>query len=617
MIKTSTATNPQKKTPSHFQFANYYSRKNIKKFTWIGKPIPKIYPSHLSTAFMNSDGSLSQSYISLDLDLEKTASTWISDGRINHEKFREALLRHMPFLEKYLSAICRSTGGKGIHVVLAFPPYRIGDERFEKTHSLFLYVYRLLAKGIGALGLGVDSAAIGENRLTMNWFNPEFVLYRNPEAEKMAWRRSEKHRVSVLRELMEALEKHPLVVGRSKKVRCGTDEVDKVVLYPNKRVEPKIAKLWDYVFEEHCGAWEATAGEIGELCGISAQVVRNIQNMDLACGLAVEQVCHGVWRVTTPDYVLPEVSRRIHELLRESERVRDLPKCRIFSLDGLLKPCDVDPEIDGERNKWLVSISVWLKVCRVSQGVAVTVVERLVRDIPGWESSAKCKAAVNVVESIYRNRPVDDFRAFQALPVWLRKEISWGGGKTLTGNKKKPFLHKKTPEGGHLKFVKNLGENQKGSGESPRERKRQLGDASRTRDGGEICADKGLLEFVKGFAPGIAAQMERGVVSKDSVSGSGERSFEVPAVKESEKVFRPKVPKRTLDNWDRASAAFGRLLSMTERERVGLLESWYSGRIRVLPVKGHLTYRLLSSFSRMSREEQGWFLECAKVVVDF
>ena len=58
----------------------------------------------------------------------------------------------------------------------------------------------------------------------------------------MAWRRSEKHRVSVLRELMEALEKHPLVVGRSKKVRCGTDEVDKVVLYPNKRVEGRFPK---------------------------------------------------------------------------------------------------------------------------------------------------------------------------------------------------------------------------------------------------------------------------------------------------------------------------------------------------------------------------------------
>lgn len=382
----------------------------------------KFGASHVSTAFLNPDGSLSQAYISIDVDFDKTESIWLKGGVVCFKKIKQAIQTYLPFLMDHLVSACRSSGGKGLHLVFSISPFPIGHKNFVTAKDTFILVNRLIVKAFDSLGIGADAHAVSTNRLTMNWFNKAHVIEYNSEAEKIVWSRSARKRIPVLSTFHKALKNHPLVVGRAKKDICQTLETRDVLLYPHEESEVKVAKLFDHVFMEHDGQWEASISEITEVCDLDPQTVRRIKNLDLACGLRVEKVCHGEWRVIA-SLTDSRFSKRIHQLLEPAATAperKESANVELIPLDCLWHPSEVDPDAEGERNQWLTSATIWLKICGVDQDTTAKIIGRAVTLIPGYELSSKCQRWFKVVKSIFYNRP-STFGCLprERIPKWL------------------------------------------------------------------------------------------------------------------------------------------------------------------------------------------------------
>lgn len=442
-LKQSFPNSSRKNHPKR-QFSQLVYEKDNSYF----RKLPGYQPnaSHVSTAFINGNGSLSQAYLALDIDFEKTESIWHCDGKISYQKIKCAIDTYMPFLKETFVAASRSSGGRGIHLVFAVSPFLIDDERFEITQKMFLMVNRLLVRAFDDLGIGADSMAVGTNRLTMNWLNKSNLIEHQKEGEAGVWSRSSTTRRPVLTKMLKELKNHPLVVGRSKKEICQTVEAREVLLYPHEESEPKVAKLYEHVFTEHGGQWEASISEISELCGLDPQTIRKIKNLSLACGLEVEKISHGEWRVTTR-IVDARFSRRIHQLL-EADSVppkrNEGTNFDLIPLCALWHPSEVDPGSEGERNQWLTSASVWLKICGVVRETATHIIDSAIEWIPEAALSKKCRQGSKIVDSIYRNR-TQNFGKLDSsrIPNWL---IQLKGSNPLTTNEKGQFPSKKPSE---------------------------------------------------------------------------------------------------------------------------------------------------------------------------
>ncbi len=86
--------------------------------------------SHIQTVMTAGDGSELFYGIALDLDFEKAENQWKSRGKLDPKKMRAFLEERYPVLGRYLCTWTRSTGGKGLGVILFIDPFLL---RHEKT----------------------------------------------------------------------------------------------------------------------------------------------------------------------------------------------------------------------------------------------------------------------------------------------------------------------------------------------------------------------------------------------------------------------------------------------------------------------------------------------------
>lgn len=408
---------------SHWQYASRYIQKDSVGYHWFRGIVNISKPSHISTAIMNADGTLSQSVFALDFDYKLATDEWKSKGKLNYDAIKAKLFEEFPFLVDYFVSACRSSSLTGFHLVFSFSPFQVGNENFKSTEDVFNSLGGCLVSACNQLGFGVDSNAWGCNRLTMNWNNPIYRIEYHHDALKRSWYGDTKldngryKRENVLGDLLIAMRSHHLLKYKPKKEEWLKPDSD--IIYPDIRVETKLAGLMLHVLEEENDFW-TNRKELRDRFSFNPDTLKKLIGTRLPCGLLIDlhdqEIC-----VSLDCYI----DRYVDRAIMLSEGAKELKGVNLGSVDlfppnSIPHPASLDVSVDGIKNKWIVSIAVWFKFAGFSLDRAEKILSNALPQIGGWESSSKSRDWQKRLANIYKNRP-ENFGILLSvnLPQWL------------------------------------------------------------------------------------------------------------------------------------------------------------------------------------------------------
>ena len=363
-----------------FHFYKIDSRTG-KRTAFRAKSWDKQYAHLINTTYHNpATGTNTLYMVQSDIDFDKVRdSKFIRAGRAEWEPIEKYLAEHHPYLLRYIFAVTRSFGGRGLCIAIALSPLELGLESTQGAEraakALQKKIYDLFEKA----GCGPDlSAAIGGlKRDCANWQNPKTRLYYRPEIKKQVQR----EKTPVVSELLDKLNKDPLLCYKRKK-----DQPD-IYLYPHIKAEPKIAKLVLHLIEEDYSVWTSTT-EIRELTGLSLSVVRKFLK---APPQWLETEWNGKaegWRITLNRSIAPALVARAH-VLAEGKQVQ---LCGQHKTDFTLATCKCPERVqDGERNTQITNWILRLKWLGISKEAAHQRVLLLSERIPNSKESKNCR----------------------------------------------------------------------------------------------------------------------------------------------------------------------------------------------------------------------------------
>jgi hypothetical protein len=388
---------------------------------WAGR-----YPDLIRTAYRNGDGSETVYGIVFDLDAHRAHPKWLdSAGRLDWPKISAYLAETHGKVFSQISYVIRSSGGKGLALLLAINPLPI-QKSTEKNQQVALNLQSRLVALLSRLGLGADPGARGVVRDFPNFLNPERCLYEN----RLAQRRAEQGREPVLRNLHRYLNELEACERRQDRI------------YNDARAEGGLARLVAWLLGAKDGQeglpeasflsgetlWASTV-QLQKLTGLSDKFLRRFLNSPPSW-LRVEYVEAG-WRLSIPlggsvQRLLP----RAEDLLTREERGGGGARARLHCSVGSIKR----PELveDGERNAWLTSLALAYKWHGFSREEAQAKVQLRMAALPGCEYSRNCRQARSIVKAIYRNLPHMAGRfSDRSLPEWLTDDLPFTGGTSL------------------------------------------------------------------------------------------------------------------------------------------------------------------------------------------
>jgi hypothetical protein len=278
---------------------------------WAGR-----YPDLIRTAYRNGDGSETVYGIVFDLDAHRAHPKWLdSAGRLDWPKISAYLAETHGKVFSQISYVIRSSGGKGLALLLAINPLPI-QKSTEKNQQVALNLQSRLVALLSRLGLGADPGARGVVRDFPNFLNPERCLYEN----RLAQRRAEQGREPVLRNLHRYLNELEACERRQDRI------------YNDARAEGGLARLVAWLLGAKDGQeglpeasflsgetlWASTV-QLQKLTGLSDKFLRRFLNSPPSW-LRVEYVEAG-WRLSIPlggsvQRLLP----RAEDLLTREER---------------------------------------------------------------------------------------------------------------------------------------------------------------------------------------------------------------------------------------------------------------------------------------------------------
>ncbi|HYX36613.1 MAG TPA: hypothetical protein VE954_26180 [Oligoflexus sp.] len=379
---------PQTSNPSHYQFA-LWSYEDGKR---IAVPVGGVrsdkraeYPL-ISTTIMN-EGTRTETLIWLhfDLDFKRADKKWIRDGKMDWPTIGATLTEDVPMFLRYLAYVVRSSGGKGLSLVLAISPLELIDETGD-VQKLAFKVQNMVIRILSYNGMGADEGARGLKRLMPNMLRSDRVLDQAEFVQQMI----QKRRPRVLQNLLYALRFHPALRSQNKQDRDD-------ILWPDTRVEKPLARLYADLLDS-VGPWgteQMRAREIMARYGISKNTVYKLL-ANPPKWLGVERlIAEGIRLTIRPDRSLTDRAYTLIETRTSSNR--QLP--RIWTIES---PENVRA---GERNQWLVSLIVCCKKKGFGQVETRAALSRIITRVPGWQKSQSLTRGLSsILRSLYHHR---------------------------------------------------------------------------------------------------------------------------------------------------------------------------------------------------------------------
>ncbi len=379
----------------------------------------------IANSYRNRGGLAVVFGIVFDLDAHRAQEQWKdSEGRLDWGLIFSSLKKEIPEFAKYLCHAVRSTGGKGLALVMAITPMPIQDSTRPNQKAAENLQSRLINL-FNRLGMGADEGARGLLRDFPNFNHPEKSIYKNTK---------------ILRELERS--GRP-VIGELHRVLNQKDQKEKAKqrIYNDERVESGLVNLvlWlmgakdfsrKWVFEGEVierkymqvpflSGWEVEAS-VKELClltGVSEGFMRGFlknpptwlkatYNNDRCWTLSLSQFKDAAW--------LLERCRHL------GQKTQELYGKVSFDPNELCLPEYVE---DGERNAWLVRLTLIYKWAGYSMDTTLEKVKLRLKCIPGFETSRNCRQISNIVRSLFRRSPeMHGVLSWKELPRWIRDD---------------------------------------------------------------------------------------------------------------------------------------------------------------------------------------------------
>ena len=384
-------------------------------------------PDLVNTAYRNADGSKTIYGIAFDLDAHRADPRWLDDsGRLDWPRMMDMLTSTHQMIAHHISHAVRSTGGKGIALVIAITPLPImpstaGNQRTaQNLQSRLIHFFN-------SLGLGADPGARGLERDYPNFQNPDRLLLEN----RLVLRRAEESRDPILTKLHAYLNQIALQQRRESR------------LYPDARAETGLAKLVGWllgIYNPGLGlpipgylsgedVW-ASNKDLRSVTGLSAPFLRGFLQSPPAWMKAEYTKGEG-WRLNIP------LGRAVQRLLPRIEvLLAAMPTATgrkvLFSVDTIKEPHLVS---EDERNAWLTAMALTYKWHGFSLQEALANLQLRLQQLSGHETSRNCKQVRSIVRAIYRNVPETAGRfASRDLPRWMVDDHNFNvfGKKTST-----------------------------------------------------------------------------------------------------------------------------------------------------------------------------------------
>ena len=430
-------------TSGHFKYKSWgqNSQGEREAYRYVGKDA-RTHADLASNVYHNKNGFETVFGLVFDLDAHRAMDCFKdSEGSLAWDLILPALEKEIPEVAGLICYVVRSTGGKGLGIVVAISPLVIANSTVGNQKSALKLQGRLLSV-FDKLGIGADFGARGVIRDLPNFKNPDKLIFQNQKI----LRELETARRSVVTEL------HKLLNARDKAARI-TER-----LYNDERVEKGLAKLvlWllgamrfnrsiqfdgvdigtKFKSVPYLSGWEidATLSEICSLTGLSETFLRKFL-ANPPEWLESQRYERGGWRLRIA--ISQSVSWLLERSLYLMQKTQILTGNVSFDADELALPSMVQ---DGERNAWIVQLALIYKWAGYSRDATLKKITLRMQGIPEYESSRNCRQVLNIVRSLFRRQPETvGIRARKALPDWIRddeiycnifKRVSTRRGKT-------------------------------------------------------------------------------------------------------------------------------------------------------------------------------------------
>ena len=410
-----------------FRFWHFDDRGDRRAFAY--PPVGSVarQPDLINTAYRNADGSRTGFGLAFDLDAHRADQRWLDDaGRLDWQRISGHLAENHPEIFCEIAYVVRSTGGKGLALLLAISPLPVQTST-ERNQRAALNLQSRLIGLFELLGVGADPGARGLERDLPNFQDPSRCLYEN----RLALRRAEQGGEGILTKLHRYLN------------QLATAERRESRIYNDARAETGIARLVGWLlgaYDPQLGrpmptflkgedVWASTA-TIAAVTGLSTKFLRRFLQAPPPW-LEVNYVDGEGWRMCIP------VRRAVQRLLPRAEFL--LSAAEKPGIDALAKPkllfsvaAIKEPHLvhHGEHNAWVTALTLAYKWHGYSRDEALGKVQLRTQALPDGQSSSTCREIRAIIKTLYKNVPQTFGRfAGRELPRWMVEDELFGFGK--------------------------------------------------------------------------------------------------------------------------------------------------------------------------------------------
>jgi len=400
------------------------------------------HPALISTAYGNANGLSTVYGLVFDLDVfDPSAPTKTSadrkwedaEGKLDWSRMERALRAECPELAAAITHVVRSSGGRGLAVIVGINPLPIQPSTTKNQTSARSLQGRI-AGVFSRLGFGPDPGARGLERDFPNWRDLARVVFLDTSKVRSIETAREPV-VTKLHRVLNRLDKarEPFRLYRDARVEVGLARLalwllgefeppkpkqlqlpSELSLFGIGSAQPGLRLLGHFAEEQAC----ATVRDLMHLLDLSEGFVRGVLS-EPPEWLRVERISREEgWLLWVP------LGANLGDLVT---RARDLHwRGKATTVGSAWDPRELSrPENveDGSRNRWIVQVALSYKWAGLSYETALAKIRLRIAFVPGCATSKNCRLVKKIVKNIYRRMPENEGRfPHRDLPVWLRDD---------------------------------------------------------------------------------------------------------------------------------------------------------------------------------------------------
>jgi hypothetical protein len=382
----------------------------------------------IANSYRNRGGLAVVFGIVFDLDAHRAQEQWKdSEGRLDWELIFSALKKEIPEFANYLCHAVRSTGGKGLALVMAITPMPIQDSTRPNQKAAETLQSRLISL-LKRLGMGADEGARGLLRDFPNFNHPEKSIYSNTAILRELERSGSPVIVELHRVLNKRDQKEKAMERLYNDARSEKGLVNLVLwLMGAKDFSQKSKSLFGEVDKQKykpvpfLSGWEveATVRDLCILTNLGEGFMRALLKDPPTWLKATYSNIDRLWTLSLKD-PLNDTGWLLERCMQLGQKTQELRGKVSFDPNELCLPEYVE---DGERNAWLVRLTLIYKWHGYSVESALEKVRLRLKGIPGFETSRNCRQISNIVHSLFRRTPeMHGVLNWKDLPSWIQED---------------------------------------------------------------------------------------------------------------------------------------------------------------------------------------------------